>query len=231
MREISLDTETTGLNPSDGHRIVEIGCVEMINRVRTGKTYQAYLNPQRDMPEKALSIHGLSEEFLKDKPLFEDIADEFLEFIGDSPLVIHNASFDMRFINFELKWIKREVVPFERAIDTLTIARKKFPGAPASLDALCRRYEIDISRRTKHGALLDAEMLADMYRELMGGGQEAMNLNSGAQKKNIKSEINTNKILTKRPHSATVEELELHQQFVEKEVKDPLWAKLEKNNG
>ncbi len=171
MREIVMDTETTGLSPEDGHRVVEIGCVELFNHVPTGKVYHQYINPRRDMPTEAFEVHGLSAERLSKEPLFENIADAFIEFIGDSKLVIHNASFDMRFLNAELKWAGKPVLPMDRALDTLAIARKKFPGAQASLDALCRRFGIDNSSRQLHGALLDSEILADVYLELIGGRQ------------------------------------------------------------
>ncbi|WP_417677992.1 DNA polymerase III subunit epsilon [Pseudodonghicola sp.] len=177
MREIVLDTETTGFDPFAGDRIVEIGAVELHNHVVTGKTYHQYINPQRDMPEDAFRVHGLSEQFLRDKPLFAQIGQAFLDFIGDAKLVIHNASFDMKFLNAELKWMGLPELPYERAIDTLAIARKKFPGAQVSLDALCRRYGIDNSARTLHGALLDSEILADVYLELIGGRQPDFALN------------------------------------------------------
>ena len=171
MREIVMDTETTGLDPYDGHRIVEIGGVELHNHVPTGRTYHQYINPQRDMPQEAFNVHGISEEFLRDKPLFSDIAQAFLDFVGDAKLVIHNASFDMKFLNAELKWVGKPLLPDNQALDTLAIARKRFPGSPASLDALCRRFGIDNSNRTLHGALLDSEILADVYLELIGGRQ------------------------------------------------------------
>jgi DNA polymerase-3 subunit epsilon len=171
MREIVLDTETTGFDPETGDRIVEIGAVELHNHVPTGNTYHQYINPARDMPQDAFEVHGLSEEFLRDKPLFADIAQAFLDFVGDAKLVIHNASFDMKFLNAELKWVKLPPLPMEQAIDTLAIARRKFPGSPASLDALCRRFNIDNSARTLHGALLDSEILAEVYLELVGGRQ------------------------------------------------------------
>jgi DNA polymerase-3 subunit epsilon len=168
MREIVLDTETTGLDPLDGHRIVEIGCVEIVHRAPTGRTFHRYLNPQRAMPESAYQVHGLSSEFLADKPLFEHIADEFLEFIGDAPLVIHNAQFDAKFLNHELERAGRAQIAAERLVDTILIARRKHPGVGNKLDDLCARYAIDNSRRTKHGALLDAELLAEVYVELLG---------------------------------------------------------------
>ncbi len=180
MRELVLDTETTGFDPESGDRIVEIGAVELIGHMPTGNTYHQYINPQRDMPQDAFQVHGLSEEFLRDKPIFSDIADAFLEFIGDARLVIHNASFDMTFLNAELKWVGKPILPMERALDTLAMARRKFPGSQASLDALCRRFGIDNSSRTLHGALLDSEILAEVYLELIGGRQPDFALNSDA---------------------------------------------------
>ena len=171
MREIVLDTETTGFDPETGDRIVEIGGVELFNHVATGRTYHQYINPERDMPQDAFAVHGLSAEFLADKPRFAEIAQAFLDFVGDAKLVIHNAAFDMKFLNAELKWMRLPELPWERAIDTLMIARKRFPGSPASLDALCRRFGIDNSARTLHGALLDSEILAEVYLELIGGRQ------------------------------------------------------------
>lgn len=171
MREIVLDTETTGFDPNSGDRIVEIGAVELLRHVPTGNTYHQYVNPRRDMPQDAFEVHGLSTEFLSDKPVFEEVATAFLEFIGDADLVIHNAAFDMKFINAELGWVGMPPIPESRAIDTLAIARAKFPGSPASLDALCRRFGIDNSARTLHGALLDSEILAEVYLELIGGRQ------------------------------------------------------------
>jgi DNA polymerase-3 subunit epsilon len=176
MREIVFDTETTGLNPLGGDRIVEIGCVEMVNRLPTGQTFHVYLNPERDMPDGAFRVHGLSAEFLADKPLFSAVAQDFLDFIGDAALVAHNASFDMGFINAELVRIKMPGISAERVIDTLQLARRKHPFGPNSLDALCQRYNIDNSRRTKHGALLDSEILAEVYIELTGGRQADLGL-------------------------------------------------------
>ncbi len=178
MREIVLDTETTGLDPATGDRIVEIACVEILNTVPTGETFHVYIDPQRDMPEEAFRVHGLSAEFLTGKPLFDQVVNEFLTFIGDAPLVIHNAEFDMKFINAELIRSNRAPISMERVIDTLTLARRKHPGSPNSLDALCARYRIDNSRRTKHGALLDSELLAEVYVELTGGRQSALVLAS-----------------------------------------------------
>ena len=171
MREIVLDTETTGFEPEQGDRIVEIGAVELFNHVPTGKTYHQYINPERSMPQEAFEVHGLGDDFLRDKPVFADVAQAFVDFIGDAQLVIHNAAFDMKFLNAELSWVNRGSIPFDRAIDTLALARRRFPGSPASLDALCRRFGIDNSSRTLHGALLDSEILAEVYIELIGGKQ------------------------------------------------------------
>jgi DNA polymerase-3 subunit epsilon len=174
MREIILDTETTGLDPLRGDRLVEIGCVEILNRMPTGQTFHRHLNPERDMPAEAFAVHGLSGEFLADKPLFVEVVEEFLEFIGDAPLVIHNASFDIGFINAELDRIKRPPISRERLVDTLLLARRKHPGVSNRLDDLCSRYAIDNSRRTKHGALLDAELLAEVYIDLIGARQSQL---------------------------------------------------------
>lgn len=174
MREIVLDTETTGLDPSLGHRIVEVGAVELFNRVATGQTFHAYINPQRDVPDEAYRVHGLSTEFLASKPAFTQIANELEEFLADSPLVIHNAEFDLRFLNSELGRLGRAPLVSGRAIDTLLIARSKFPGASNSLDALCQRFRVDASRRAKHGALIDAQILAEVYVELTGGRQSSL---------------------------------------------------------
>jgi DNA polymerase-3 subunit epsilon len=176
MREIVLDTETTGLKPGEGHRVVELGCVELLNRIPTGATFHVYLNPDRDMPAEAFAVHGLSAEFLKDKPRFADIVDDFLAFVGDAPLVAHNASFDHGFLCHELKLAARLAIPADRVVDTLMLARRKHAAGPYSLDALCARYGIDNSRRTKHGALLDAEILAEVYLELIGGRQAQLGL-------------------------------------------------------
>lgn len=174
MREIVLDTETTGLDPLRGDRLVEIGCVEMVNHMPTGQTFHIYLNPERDMPQEAFAVHGLSAEFLADKPLFAAVAEDFLAFIGEAPLIIHNASFDIGFINAELDRVKRAAIPRDRLVDTLTLARRKHPGVSNRLDDLCSRYAIDNSRRTKHGALLDAELLAEVYIDLIGARQSQL---------------------------------------------------------
>ncbi|WP_126975235.1 DNA polymerase III subunit epsilon [Frigidibacter oleivorans] len=172
MREIVLDTETTGFEPGEGHRIVEIGAVELVNLMPTGRTYHQYINPERAMPQEAFDVHGLGDDFLRDKPVFAQVADAFLAFIGpDSKLVIHNAAFDMKFLNAELSWCRRPPIAQDRAVDTLAIARRRFPGSPGSLDALCRRFGVDNSSREKHGALLDSELLAEVYLELLGGRQ------------------------------------------------------------
>jgi DNA polymerase III subunit epsilon len=176
MREIVLDTETTGLDPDTGDRIVEIGGVEIVNHVPTGRTFHRYINPQRDMPPDAVAVHGLTAEFLADKPVFAQVSEAFLDFVGDARLVIHNAVFDMKFLNAELGWVGRPGLPWARTVDTLDLARRRFPGAQNSLDALCRRFGIDNSGREKHGALLDSELLAEVYLELMGGRQPDLTL-------------------------------------------------------
>lgn len=171
MREVVLDTETTGLDPASGDRVVEIGAVELLNHLPTGRTYQQYINPQRAMPKEAFEVHGLGDDFLRDKPVFAKIGQQFLDFIGTDRLIIHNASFDMKFLNAELGWMGLPPIPAAQALDTLAIARKKFPGSPASLDAMCRRFGIDTASRSFHGALLDSEILAEVYLELIGGRQ------------------------------------------------------------
>ncbi|MBL4740142.1 MAG: DNA polymerase III subunit epsilon [Sneathiella sp.] len=221
MREISLDTETTGFDPSTGDRIVEIGCVEMESFVPTGRVFHRYINPERDMPEGAFKVHGLSEQFLRKHNVIADEIDEFLDFIGDSKLVIHNAEFDMKFINAELIRLKRPPLSMSQSIDTVAMARKMFPGAQANLDALCRRFKIDNSSRTKHGALLDAELLAEVYLELKGGRQRGLSLSSDeeGQKAGVMA-----KSLARPPrdHFATEEELARHAAFLEK-IKEPIW--------
>jgi DNA polymerase-3 subunit epsilon len=176
MREIVLDTETTGLDPSSGHRVVEIGCIELANRIPTGATFHIYLNPERDMPKEAEAVHGLSVEFLADKPRFAEVIDELIAFLGDAMLVIHNAGFDLAFLNAEFERAGRPGIARERAVDTLTLARRRHPGGPNRLDDLCVRYGIDNSRRTKHGALMDAELLSEVYAELVGGRQAKLGL-------------------------------------------------------
>lgn len=221
MREIVLDTETTGFRQNDGDRIVEIGCLELVNHVATGNTYHQYINPERDMPDEAFGVHGLSEEFLSDFPVMADVMEAFIEFIGDAPLVIHNAEFDMRFINAELGHLGQEPLPMSRSIDTVRMAREKFPGAPASLDALCRRFSIDNSNRTLHGALLDAELLAEVYLELIGGRQTDLAL---AQEKAGESlTAGETQRRDPRPHAASAAEKAAHAAILEK-IKDPLWT-------
>ncbi len=222
MREIVLDTETTGLDPASGHRIVEIGGVELVNFIPTGATYQQYINPVRDMPKGAYDVHGLSEAFLSDFPIFSAIAEDFLEFIGDAALVIHNAAFDVGFLNAELARLDTELLSTDRTMDTLVMARKRYPGAQNSLDALCRRLEIDSSARTKHGALLDAELLAEVYLELIGGRQPGLGL-SVEEAKTVAVSQRTAR--PPRPHAPTVEELAAHEAFIHSEIKEALWLK------
>ncbi len=222
MREIVLDTETTGLSPRDGDRIVEIGCIELVNHVATGETYHQYVNPERPMPEEALAIHGLSDEFLSGQPVMADVVDGFVEFIGDATLVIHNAEFDMRFINAELDRLGREELPMSRAVDTVRMAREKFPGAPASLDALCRRFDIDNSARSLHGALLDAQLLAEVYLELIGGRQPDLELKADRAKSGTRAGSAERR--EPRPHEAGEEELAAHRAFLDK-IENPVWRR------
>ena len=227
MREIVFDTETTGLNPMGGDRMVEIGCVEIVNRVETGRHYHAYFYPERDMPFEAEMVHGLSNAFVSDKPLFADKAEELLDFLGDSPLVAHNASFDFGFLNLELERCGRSGVSFTRMVDTLMLSRSKHPGAKHSLDALCMRFGIDRSHRVKHGALLDAQLLAQVYVELTGGRQIGLGL--VAEAGSVAVPHSAGPIVTReprpaRPHSALAEELERHRAFIAKLV-NPLWER------
>jgi DNA polymerase-3 subunit epsilon len=224
MREIALDTETTGLDPYSGHRVVEIGCVEMHNHVRTGNVFHCYLNPEREMPREAENIHGLSGEFLKDKPLFKQIASAFLQFIDDSPLVIHNAAFDLKFLNAELDWAGHPAIEAARATDTVLIARKKFPGQPASLDALCRRFGIDLTARDKHGALLDAELLCDVYLELRGGRQASLSLAQMQEEAARITELafTGHSDMPQRNFPPSGEELATHRSMLDK-IKNALW--------
>lgn len=222
MREIALDTETTGLDPASGHRMVEIGCVELWGRIRTGKHFHVYLNPERDVPAEAERIHGLSGKFLADKPKFAEVAAGFLEFLGDSQLVIHNAEFDMKFINYQLAALGHAIIPMTRTLDTVKIARQKFPGSPANLDALCRRFNIDLSARSFHGALLDAELLSDVYLELLGGRQAQMLLD--AESGPALSHGGTGPVHPARDFPVAENELAAHQKFL-KQIKDALWLK------
>ncbi len=219
LREVALDTETTGINPGAGHRIVEIGCVELVNHVATGRTFQRYVNPERDMPEEAFAVHGLSAGFLSEHPVFAHVVDDLLEFLGDSPLVIHNAGFDLAFLNTELARLDRPPLPLDRAIDTVQLARRKFPGAQASLDALCRRFQIDNSDRTLHGALKDAWLLADVYLELIGGRQPGLALAAAGERTAA-----TGKWLERqpRPHAPTAEEDAAHARFLG-DLDKPIW--------
>jgi DNA polymerase-3 subunit epsilon len=214
MREIALDTETTGLDPTSGHRIVEIGCVEVVNGVPTGRTFQRYVNPQRDMPEGAFAVHGLSEEFLARHPLFAEVAPDFLEFIGDATLIIHNAEFDLGFLNAELERFGLETLGGERAVDTVKLARRKFPRAQASLDALCKRFRIDISGRALHGALKDAELLSRVYLELIGGRQPGLELAAGAAGAAAEGAVGGG-VRPPRAHAPTPEEEEAHNRFID----------------
>ena len=223
MREIVLDTETTGLSPENGDRLVEIGCLELMNHMATGRTYHCYINPEMTMPSAAQDVHGLSDEFLADKPLFAEVFEDFLAFAGEDPLIIHNAAFDMGFINAELRRLGKPPVPDAQAVDTVSMARQKFPGAPASLDALCRRFGIDNSARTLHGALLDAELLAEVYLELCGGRQPGLVLETQTVVGDTVGEVE--RIERKpRTYSLSEAESEAHQKFIEK-LTDPIWNK------
>lgn len=220
MREIIFDTETTGLSPADGHRLVEIGCVELVNRIESGRTFHVYLNPDRSMPAEAEAIHGLSAIFLADKPRFAEVVDDFLAFIAGAQLVAHNAMFDLGFLNAELKRCGKPPIFAERATDTLAIARTRFPGAKHSLDALCQRYDIDRSMRVHHGALLDAQLLAQVYVELTGGRQIGFDLMEEAVATAVAAAAREYR--EPRPHAATPEELARHAAFIAK-LKDPVW--------
>jgi DNA polymerase-3 subunit epsilon len=227
VREIVFDTETTGLNPAGGDRIVEIGCVEVYNRVETGRHFHAYFNPERAMPSEAEAVHGLTNIFLSDKPFFDERADDLLAFLEDSPLVAHNASFDFGFLNFELERSGRAPVSIGRMVDTLTLARSRHPGAKHSLDALCIRFGIDRSHRVKHGALLDAQLLAQVYVELTGGRQIGLGLVADTDQIRVDTDTGTVKIRdprVARPHHANDDELERHRAFIAKLV-NPLWAR------
>lgn len=221
MREIVLDTETTGLDPEQGHRVVEIGCLELMNCVPTGRTFQVYVNPDREMPADAFAVHGISADFLRDKPRFSEVADGLLEFLEDSRLVIHNAGFDLKFLNWELAACGRPTCLPARAVDTLLLARQRYPGAPASLDALCKRFNVDLSARTKHGALLDAELLACVYLELTGGRQPGLVLAAAPEARRIV--VAERPVRPARPHAPSEEELAAHAAFLATEVKSAIW--------
>jgi DNA polymerase-3 subunit epsilon len=215
MREIVLDTETTGLDPLDGHRLVEIGCIELVNRIPSGETFHRYFNPQRSIPAEAFAVHGLSEDFLKDKMFFEEAVEELLAFLGDAPLVAHNATFDLGFLNAELDRAGRKPIGRERLVDTLMIARRKHPGGSNRLDDLCVRYAIDNSRRTKHGALLDAELLAEVYVELIGARQAQLVLSQSAVPERVRGEpIIVRQRLVPLVVTVTAEERAAHRAFV-----------------
>jgi DNA polymerase-3 subunit epsilon len=221
MREIILDTETTGLDPSSGDRVVEIGCVEIINGIPTGKHFHKYLNPERDMPPEAEAVHGLSAAFLADKPKFAEVVGEFLDFIGADPLIAHNAGFDMNFIDFELKTHGFAPIAASRVTDSLLLARKAFPGQPCSLDALCKRFSVDTSSRQLHGALLDARLLAEVYLELTGGRQREISISFAAKGKTSKVEVKREN-REPRPHEASDEELAAHEEAMKK-LSGNLW--------
>jgi len=227
MREIIFDTETTGLNPAGGDRMVEIGCLELFNRVETGRTFHAYFNPERPMPTEAEAVHGLSDIFLSDKPRFADKAEELLEFIADSPLIAHNAAFDFGFLNHELQRCARDPVCMSRMIDTLMLARSKHPGAKHSLDALCTRFGVDRSQRVKHGALLDAQLLAQVYVELTGGRQIGLSLGHGAGTIEVETvaTVQIERVVREpRPHAPSDEERTRHRSFIAR-LTSPLWER------
>ena len=227
MRRIALDTETTGLSPKEGHRVVEIGCVELDGNIPTGNEWHSYVNPDRAMPEAAFAVHGLSEEFLKKEPRFKDIAEDFLRFIKGGELVIHNAKFDIGFLNSELKMASMPLIEIQKTIDTVHLAREKIPGAAASLDALCKRFEIDLSLREKHGALLDAKLLAEVYLQLTGGRQSSLSLvqeHTDKSKQVINKEERTFDNLNFVEASLTEQEKEEHMEMIKK-INSSLWLK------
>jgi DNA polymerase-3 subunit epsilon len=226
MREIIFDTETTGLNPAGGDRMVEIGCIELVNRVETGRTFHAYFNPDRPMPSEAEAVHGLSDMFLSDKPSFADKVDDLLEFIGESPLVAHNASFDFGFLNHELQRCARDPVCMSRMVDTLMLARSRHPGAKHSLDALCTRFGVDRSHRVRHGALLDAQLLAQVYVELTGGRQIGLSLGTVTTVAEVQViSVEVERIVRPpRPHAPSDEERRRHRGFIAR-LTSPLWER------
>jgi DNA polymerase-3 subunit epsilon len=230
MREVVLDTETTGFDPFDGDRIVEIGAVELFNHMPTGEIYHVYINPERSMPQSAFEVHGLGDDFLRKKPVFAKVAQSFLDFVRDDKMVIHNASFDMKFLNHELKTLGLQTLPNSQAIDTLDIARRKFPGSPASLDALCRRFGVDNSAREKHGALLDSEILAEVYLQLIGGQQPGLELAGTTRARSGLSGQSADWRPQPRPtplaSRLTPEETAAHAAFVAKLSDDAVWSKL-----
>ncbi len=225
MREIVLDTETTGLDARNGDRIIEIACIELMNHLPTGRVWQKYVNPEREVGVVALDIHGITDGFLKDKPVFSELVSEFLEFVGDATLVIHNAEFDLGFLNAELARLGFPKLAASRAVDTVQLARRKFPGAPAGLDALCKRFNIDNSARTKHGALLDAELLSEVYLELVGGRQAGLELTGdGGATVAAAAPAPDAPVHPKRPHAPGVAELAAHAALLER-LADPIWRR------
>lgn len=223
MREIVLDTETTGLDPAKGHRVIEIGCVELLNAIPTGQTFHVYINPERDIPEEAFQVHGISAEFLAGKPVFSQISADLLNFLGDGKIIAHNAEFDLRFLNAEFGSLELPPIGLDRVIDTLALARRKYPGSPNSLDALCARFGVDASRRAKHGALLDAEILAEVYAELIGGRQAALVFAAGRTSETAAGGLRTQRL--KPPASGLSEdELEAHRAFVAGLGGKPIWS-------
>ncbi len=227
IREIVFDTETTGFEPSEGHKIVEIGAIELLNHLPTGKNYHVYLNPERDIPAEAIAVHGITNDKVKDAPLFSQEFTNFLDFIGnDSKLIAHNASFDMKFINFELKKVGHPGIKNDRVIDSLEIARRKFPGSPANLDALCRRFEIDLSARELHGALLDAELLGSVWLELNGGRQHGLGIEKSAGNDQKSDSVQIERVFrTARTFEVDAAELEAHNALINK-LNDAIWHKL-----
>lgn len=233
MREIVMDTETTGLDPYEGHRLVEIGCVELVNHIPTGRTLHLYLNPERDVPPDAVAVHGLTEKFLADKPVFAEVFTDFLDFVGDSTLVIHNAEFDLKFLNFELRTMGHPGLKRNPVVDTLMLCRTRFPGSPATLDALCRRFSIDNSSRELHGALLDSQLLAEVYLELKGGRQRGLSL---VDEKLDIHEQHISQLIKKRPYREPRQfppseaELAAHADLMTK-LSDPLWKRFDAEDG
>jgi len=228
MREIIFDTETTGLDPRGGDRVVEIGCVELVNHIPSGETFHRYVNPERAMPAEAAAVHGLDDAFLRDKPVFATIADELVDFFGDAKLIAHNAEFDQRFLNMEFAKVGHASIPNQRVVDTLAIAKRRFPGSPASLDALCARFQIDTSRRTLHGALLDAELLAEVYIELIGGRQASLGLMADVGGQDVQPMLSGTAARPRpEPRLFRIEanELEAHQLAVSRLGENALWQK------
>ena len=230
MRQIVLDTETTGLRPSEGHRVIEIAAIEIVDYLPTGNTYQQYINPQRDVPESSFKVHGLSYEFLKDKPLFENVINKFLEFVGNDTIIAHNVDFDVGFLNYELNTCGKESLKNEK-IDTVSIAREKFPGQSVSLDALCKRFAIDNTQREKHSATVDTELLARVYIELMDARELSLDLNNSVEVKNSPVTFNTEKIKNRNlPSRLSEKEKELHQSFIQTLGKNSIWNKISQSS-